>query len=199
LQSITYGVQHEKDGIDYLRKSKGITVEATGLHLAKCGYLGGSPDGLVGVNKLIEVKCPFSLREKSFEDALKHPNCCLYRNGTGDLELKRAHNYYHQVQGCLHLTGRESCHFVYWTQLWQANVEVKRDMQWEQNIDLLHKFYKDIYLPFLIAKQELSNCVGNPSLSWKQNKNKLFTFLIKFSLSCAFCFHISEMRYNTIA
>lgn len=62
----------------------------------------GSPDGLVGDNGMIEIKCPFN-----GANHLKH---CFV---TSDEYFKSEHpEYYWQIMSYLYLTGREWCDFV---------------------------------------------------------------------------------------
>lgn len=64
--------------------------------------LTGSPDGLVGIDGMIEVKCPFN-----GANHLKH--CFI----TNDEYFKTEHNdYYWQIMTYLYLTGRQWCDFV---------------------------------------------------------------------------------------
>jgi len=64
--------------------------------------LGFSPDGLVGDNGMIEIKCPFN-----GANHLKH---CFV---TSDEYFKSEHpEYYWQIMSYLYLTGREWCDFV---------------------------------------------------------------------------------------
>ena len=53
------------------------------------------------------------------EDACLQPDfCCtleLQADGTVNIQLKRSHNYYSQVQGQMAITGRPWCHFVLYT------------------------------------------------------------------------------------
>lgn len=64
-------------------------------------YLGGSPDGLVGENGGIEIKCPFNQGV--------HLSNLLLTPETFKSERKE---YYWQIQGYLKLTGRDWLDFV---------------------------------------------------------------------------------------
>jgi len=65
-------------------------------------YFTGSPDGLIGDDGLIEIKCPFN-----GANHLKH--CFI----TSDEYFKKEHpDYYWQIMSYLYLTGREWCDFV---------------------------------------------------------------------------------------
>ena len=71
--------------------------------------LGASPYGLVGQDKIVEVKCPYRLQSKGVIEQLSDSkffvgfddegNCCLNLSTSDGLK------YYHQVQGNMALTG----------------------------------------------------------------------------------------------
>lgn len=91
-------------------KAKKWYTNLTGneVHESKLVYLNdlngftGSPDGLVGEDGMIEIKCPYN-----GANHLKH--CFI----TNDEYFKTEHNdYYYQIQSYLMLTGREWCDFV---------------------------------------------------------------------------------------
>ena len=46
-----------------------LPVQESGLWLDLCGTLGASPDGLVGKNEIVEVKCPYTYRNTTVEKA----------------------------------------------------------------------------------------------------------------------------------
>jgi len=83
----------------------------------------------------------------TWDDALKSKNCILFQNSANELELKRDHDYHHQVQGILRITGRRACDLVYWTKNWQKVVEIPIDLNWKPNVKLLVQFYKEFLLP----------------------------------------------------
>ncbi|XP_072399202.1 uncharacterized protein [Diabrotica undecimpunctata] len=62
IKAIKWGKEHEGNGIAVFEKNRKTTVVPTGIWLDKCGFLGGSPDGLCGDNYIVEVKCPCKLR-----------------------------------------------------------------------------------------------------------------------------------------
>lgn len=79
----------------------------------------------------------------------KVPFCQL---SDGQMSLKRNHDYYYQVQGQLHVTGRTFCYFVVWTTKGLVYEKIERDDQfWEREMELkLEKFYFECLLPELI-------------------------------------------------
>lgn len=120
----------------------GATAEfqmETGLFVQPCGFfvhpehkwLGASPDGLVGNHALVEVKCPYGLRDKSrpeFKTAEEQPH------------------YYAQMQIEMACTGRNVCYFYQWAPQGSKVEEVHYSAQWfEENLPALIEFY-DFYL-----------------------------------------------------
>jgi len=68
-------------------------------------FIGGTPDGLIGKNKIIEIKCPWN--------PVNHLNNYLNHNTVvhsyPDSYLS---DYWWQVQGYLWITNRDECDFV---------------------------------------------------------------------------------------
>jgi len=80
-------------------------------------FLAGSPDGLVGENEIIEIKCPHNSKDMTplqgvVAKKIKFLNIC---NNNGDLQLNKNHNYYYQIQGQLRVANKLSCYFIVWT------------------------------------------------------------------------------------
>lgn len=71
-------------------------------------WLGASPDGLIGADGLIEIKCPYGLRNKS-EPKFK--------------TLAEQPHYHAQIQIQLFVTGRKWCDFFQWA---PAGTELER-------------------------------------------------------------------------
>ena len=63
VRAVQWGIQHEATTIKPYMKQTGHSVSPSGLWLHLSGIIGGSPDGIVSSEKLIEVKCLFSGRE----------------------------------------------------------------------------------------------------------------------------------------
>ena len=97
-----------KWGEQYEDEARTVYECVTGNQVDLCGfipyndYFGGSPDGLVGSDGMIEIKCPYEGRIFVKYLLLEKPD---------DLKkLKRV--YYTQIQGNLLATGRKWCDFV---------------------------------------------------------------------------------------
>jgi len=154
LKAIQWGCTHESVAIKAYERHANTSVIPTGIWLSTSGCLGASPDGLVGDNKMIEVKCPFSLRDGSVIDSLNNHKFFVMQDDDGQCVLNQhtdaGFNYYHQVQGNLALTGREVCDFCVWTPQDVLIFPVARDGDWQCNIDKLETFYRDNFLPEFI-------------------------------------------------
>ena len=81
-------------------------------------FLGATPDGFAHCDccqdRLIEIKCPYSARDKSpvSDEALERSRCLKKENNL--ISLKRSHEYFTQVQGQLLVCGKKKCDFICW-------------------------------------------------------------------------------------
>ena len=142
VQAINWGINNEAEAIKAFVQATGLTVEDSGLWLDPSGILGASPDGLIGSNCVLEVKCPFTQRHSEMAEAVKSKDFCLEKNETG-YSLKKTHVYWHQVQGQLFITQREICFFVVWTLKETLVLQINKDEQWGENFDTLKTFFKE--------------------------------------------------------
>lgn len=111
-----------------------FTLE-TGLDVVECGFYtfedwaGASPDGLVGDHALIEIKCPFSLRDKATPQ---------FKSAVEQL------HYYAQMQFQMMVTGRTMTHFYQWAPHGTKLEMVIYDAAWVQsNVPHLRDFYAE--------------------------------------------------------
>ena len=81
-------------------------------------FLGATPDGLVHCewcqSGVLEIKCPYSCKDKTFTDAAQQKPFCLQENEDGSLKLKQDHSYYYQIQMQMMLCHVEYGEFVVW-------------------------------------------------------------------------------------
>ena len=80
--------------------------------------MGASPDGIVQCDccgkGVVEIKCPFSCRDKTFLEATGDKNF-LEVHVDGSHHLKQIHAYYHQVQAQIKFFEGLYCNFVVWS------------------------------------------------------------------------------------
>lgn len=117
----------------------------TGLSVQQCGFFpygeryGASPDGLIDDDAILEVKCPFGLRDKEqpeFKTADEQPH------------------YKAQMMFEMLCTGRSKAYFYQWAPAGDYLEVVQFDPLWiEQNMPTLDAFYED-YLKELKAPEK---------------------------------------------
>lgn len=125
-----YGTRNEPNAlIDYQMES-GQKYEECGFILHS-DWLGASPDGLIGDDGLVEIKCPFGLRndaDPQFKSISEQPH------------------YYAQIQIQLLATNRKWCDLYQWSAYGSRLETVNFDPIWiEETLPKLKAFY-DEYL-----------------------------------------------------
>jgi len=129
-----HGQLYEKVAIEKYESCMNCNVTQSGLVVsADVPYLAASPDGMVGDNICLEIKCPFVARDRDIT-----PATVPFIDSLG---LKRNHNYYYQVQGQLFCTGRTECHFCVYTLKDFRVFSIARDDEFiSQMVDSLKAF-----------------------------------------------------------
>lgn len=119
-----YGTFNEPGAIFEYEMEMSAKVQPCGFFQRE--WLGASPDGLVGDFGLIEVKCPYRMRDGGLEHK----------------KLSEQPHYYAQVQIELYVTQREWCDFVQWSPDVMTVERVKPDHEWlDKNLPQLYEFY----------------------------------------------------------
>lgn len=150
VKAVAWGITNEEEAIKAFQEKTQLQVVETGVWLDESGVLGASPDGLVGEDHVLEVKCPYTQRNQTLEESLKHKTFCLKQTENRVYELKRDHVYWHQVQGQIYMTQRNFCHFVVWTTTWCVVIEIPKDPAWEVNLGKLTDFYFKQIFPKIV-------------------------------------------------
>ncbi|KAJ8271609.1 hypothetical protein COCON_G00104680 [Conger conger] len=150
VPAIKWGIQNEEKARKAFEEEKQVVVQDSGLWLSKSGVLGASPDGLVGSTELVEIKCPYSARDMTIEEAVSELDYFFLEKVGEDYQLRQNHDYWHQIQGQIHIAGRDVCYFVVWTTKDRVIVPIKRDKEWQPNLQLLENFYESKLLPKLL-------------------------------------------------
>jgi hypothetical protein len=147
-RAIEWGWANEYEAIQEYEKRTGISVQYYGSGQPKFvpynDVAGGSPDGEVGSNKLIEVKCPYN-----------SGNHVKFLSMSGQIDLKeRNYDYFCQSQFNLRCTEREIADFLSYDprviepRLKLAIIEITRDeeliKEMEERIDAATDIVKSI-------------------------------------------------------
>lgn len=121
-----YGTNNEPNALIDYTMEHGNVVQDCGFYQHN-EWLGASPDGLIGNDGLIEIKCPFGLRNDS-DPQFKSINDQMH--------------YFAQIQIQLYVTGRQWCDFYQWNSYSSSCERVNYDPQWiEEFLPELETFY----------------------------------------------------------
>jgi putative phage-type endonuclease len=127
----TWGTNHEEEAREAFEYDQGINViPASFVVHPEYEWIGASPDGYVRDYALLEIKCPFGLREK--------PKPVPFKS------IKEQPHYYAQVQIQLFCTDRISCSFWQWTPNHTKLEFVDVDHGWiDDNLPKMEAFYNE--------------------------------------------------------
>ena len=144
-----YGNRHEDGAKIEYEMVTGNKVINTGFHTFE-GWLGASPDGFIDDDGLVEIKCPFGLRnadKPSFKNVFEQPH------------------YFAQMQIQMFVTNRKWCDFFQWTPKETYLERVEIDPHWlKKNLAVLKDFYDEyvhicstrkLYIQYLDGREEL--------------------------------------------
>ncbi|XP_050547954.1 uncharacterized protein LOC126909811 [Daktulosphaira vitifoliae] len=116
-------------------------------------YLTAKPDGIIGDDGIVEIKCPVNAQYFTPEKAIKDKVIkYLYYNENKELILKRSSVTFYQIQGELHISKRQYCYLIIWTPKGIVYCKILRDDKfWNDNMEQkLIDFYENIMLPELL-------------------------------------------------
>jgi hypothetical protein len=124
--AILWGKTHEASAFQQYQATlpEMFVLQESGIHVSQNGFLAASPDGMVMSSEttakccgIIEIKCPYSVRDISVAEACKQKGKGFFceLNPNDEIHLKRTHYYYYQIQGSMAIVGVEWCDFIVWT------------------------------------------------------------------------------------
>jgi len=91
---------------------------------------------------LIEVKCPYKWRKGSILEACKDKDFCCFVDDNGNIELKKNHRYFTQIQGQIGVCQMSKCDFIVYTVTDFVVITVQFDkLFWESMLQQLTEFY----------------------------------------------------------
>lgn len=129
-----YGTYNEPNALADYELKFGKKVELTGFHTFE-DWLGASPDGLINDDGLIEIKCPYGLRDKNLPEFKS---------------IDYQTHYWAQIQIQLFVTNRQWCHFYQWS----AHGYMLETVQFNQlAIEEYLPKLKDFYNEFLVERE----------------------------------------------
>ena len=132
-------------------------TEKAGLFISKTKtYIAASPDAIMSckchVKSTIEIKCPYSLKDKelAFADI---DNCSFLVVSDGQVMLKRTHKYYTQIISQMALTNTNQAYFVVWTQKDLLVEEIKFDPEHWKRVSINVEIFYNICLSSTIINK----------------------------------------------
>jgi putative phage-type endonuclease len=129
-QAMLTGIEREAEARNFFQLMTGLDVQEVGLiykdenKLCHC-----SPDGIIGTNAGLEIKCPAAKTQAKYLHANKLPT-----------------EYYCQVQFSLYVSERDTWHFVsYYPAMRPLLLECHRDEEWIKKMEAeLDSFNNDV-------------------------------------------------------
>lgn len=166
------GIQHEKDGLKALVNDMEKTHD--NFEVSECGifmktshpFLAATPDGISSClccgKGCIEVKCPDSKNIKFYSE--KNHSCF-----DSEMNVKRDHKYFSQMQLQMFMTDTEFCDLVVWTEEESVIRRIKRDNFYiHELIVAAENFFKVAVLPELVGRFFSRGPGGNPTNKLQQ-------------------------------
>ena len=94
VKAVQWGVNNEEESIKAFTLKTGAAVKETGIWFHSSGILGTSPDGIIDEETVLEVKCPYTERNMTIEEAVESTTFCLKKCESGQgYALKKDHVY----------------------------------------------------------------------------------------------------------
>ncbi|KAL4152676.1 hypothetical protein QTP88_000509 [Uroleucon formosanum] len=109
-----YGIQNEENAKYALSDILNKPIRSSGLIIDhELPFLAASPDGLIGEDSLVEIKCPISAKDILPEYAISTRKIKSCEIINGKLQLKRTDSYYYQVHGATPHLKKKVLLFLY--------------------------------------------------------------------------------------
>jgi hypothetical protein len=167
VPAVVYGKEMEKEALARYKASVKddhfeFMMEKSGLVVnPEIPFMAASPDSVVTCDccgrGVVEVKCPYSHRKATLEEAMQDKNFCLEMGPLG-FALKQNHQYYAQVQCQIFCTKSDFCDFVVCLEKHLAIVRVLPNEEWwGGKKEKAEKFFYRVVLPELVAKYFTAN------------------------------------------
>lgn len=107
---------------------------------------------------MLEIKCPFSLANKSVVDGWKNLDYLQMNESTQRLQLNQSHGYYTQMQAQMAVTGLKMGYCV-WSSKGSFQTKVQFDPKYWVNLqEQLTIFFKAYVVPYLLCNKQLCVC-----------------------------------------
>lgn len=142
--------------------SKEVNKTHQNVKISLCGFviqpdephLGASPDGKVVCSccgeGVLEIKCPYKYRE-GLQGVTFTEDFCLDQT----FQLKKTHQYYHQIQLHMFVCNVQYCDFVVWTTQELVVNRIPRDEEFlQKNLPKAKQCFVSFILPELVTRSQ---------------------------------------------
>ena len=153
IPALEYGTNNESAARDDYIKKTGNEVIETGFWIRPdLAWLGGSPDGIVvdkktGKRGLLEIKCPYSARFMTINEYVTGKKGAYLHQVGSEVTLDKNHDYYYQMQGCMHILNMDWCDFVVRT---EKDIFVERIVKNQTFVTTMVSRLSEFYCRFLL-------------------------------------------------
>ena len=135
-----------------------LTIRQSGLLLDPMNpFIGTLPGGIIDCSccdsGVLEIKCPFFCKEKTFDERAQDRSFFMEKDASGDFVFKKDHAYYYQVQLQMKLSNADYCDFLVWREdsIIIQRISLDRDCI-SAALDRIPTFVKCCILPELVGK-----------------------------------------------
>ena len=142
-------------------------------------WYGASPDASVNCSccgyGVIEVKCPYTLRDCSLKEKISSGTFYIELTTEGTYKLRTDHQYYYQVQLEIHVTRVRYCDFMVWTPSEYIVLRIEADESFVDVLQHCDNFWETIFLRELITRRYENDLMQSASSSTTtKRKNKRY-------------------------
>lgn len=149
-EAMRHGNQFEKEAIHKYETDNNVSVQSCGIFVSRSlPFLGASPDGVVDDYLIVEVKCPFSAKNKKITSV----TVPYLKETSGNLTLSTKHPYYYQIQGQLFCAERKYCDLIIYTLTDSLYTRIYRDVDFISSmVDKLETFNTNHFRAAVLKK-----------------------------------------------
>lgn len=151
-EGMSHGKNYEAKALSAFEKKLQIKTKKAGFFICVAKpFLGATPDAVIDLESIVEVKCPYNGRNEKIKPGKNF--WFLTYNEEGSIVIKTNSNYFFQVQGQLFITKRQFCYFVVYTfcDLFVQKIEFDQDYFHNSMIPKLELFYSKHFRPFIAS------------------------------------------------
>ncbi|XP_041371313.1 uncharacterized protein LOC121384798 [Gigantopelta aegis] len=172
---VKWGKDNEKKALDsYTQIMKSshtdFVINEAGLLIdKKHPYLAASSDSIASCachgQRVVEVKCPYTQREKTYHEYMNEKSCCLMMDEEAS-KLKETHSYYSQVQMQMYIHDTAFCDFVIFTPRFTAISYVRRNHSFiAEMLEKTRDFHVKCVMPEILTRTLENNSVPTATTS----------------------------------